>query len=95
MSTTKLQQALFNNDLTPSKKSPFRLLIEQASTLGIRRIAFEVNTTDYTEDETMRWEAWSADVEECKTFYGTNGQHALTELIAAKRAELTANPRIG
>ncbi len=78
-------------------KSPFRVLLEQASELGIRRIRFDVDVENYTENEELRWAAQimpylfeqDEPLSGTKTvFRGTNGQHALTELVAAKRYEV-------
>ena len=67
-------------------KSPFRVLLEQASALGVEGLTFKVNVKGYTENNERRWQAWETLTPGAKTFSGTNGQHALTELVAAKRA---------
>jgi hypothetical protein len=71
------------------KKSPFRILIEQARDLGIKRLRFDVDVENYTEDDSRRWSAVMEPNTPISTdrrlFTGTNGQHALTELVAEKR----------
>ena len=72
-----------------SDKSPFRLLLEQADALGIKRLRFDVQLENYTEDSLCRWivvsEPDTPISVERELFHGQNGQHALTELLSSKK----------